>query len=362
MIRQVSSDGSWAASGPPSRPDRQPRERPPVPDLAQRRGARRPASPDQWTDIRNLSDHEGCGQHFIRWSTLHRNNDCGSRLLTRHGAEARAAGRSNEIARVQESSGMSQTTRSAAAHGAAHRAAGRRELRRRVRHQQVVERLQLVQGRIPQPHPGQHGPADLHRPRGGPGLPRGISGAPRLQRPAGAAPGARPGLARVFRLSAVLAAIAHRRGNGQLRHRRRLPRRGADDLRARHALSAGRPRSRHGRRATPRCGTCSSSSATPATRRPAGSSTARSIPPGRRSLAGALRADVARARRAAGALHRAVPELRHQLQPRAGPGARVHREARRHRRSSRSSAGTSSRSSSPRRGCLRASGTGFYSS
>ena len=50
--------------------------------------------------------------------------------------------------------------------------------------QQVVERLQLVPGRVPQPDSGQHRPADLHRSRGRSRLPRGLSGASRLQRAA----------------------------------------------------------------------------------------------------------------------------------------------------------------------------------
>ena len=56
------------------------------------------------------------------------------------------------------------------------RAAGRRELHGRVRHQQVVERLQLVPGELPQPDSGQHRPADLHRPRRRSRVPRGLSG------------------------------------------------------------------------------------------------------------------------------------------------------------------------------------------
>ena len=77
-----------------------------------------------------------------------------------------------------------------AAHAGALRAAAGRELRGRVRQRQAVERLQLVQGRVPQPDPGQHRPADLHRPRDRPRLPRGLSRSPRVQRAAGKAPGA----------------------------------------------------------------------------------------------------------------------------------------------------------------------------
>ena len=102
-------------------------------------------------------------------------------------------------------------------------AAGGRKLHRRVRDRQVVERLQLVPGRIPQPDPGEHRSADLHRPRGRPRLPRGLSRAPRLQRPAREASRAGSRLDRVHRLSPVLSAVAHRRRHGQLRDRGRIP-------------------------------------------------------------------------------------------------------------------------------------------
>ena len=51
-------------------------------------------------------------------------------------------------------------------------AARRRAVHRRIRHRQELERLQLVPGPLPQRHPGEHRPADLHRSRTGPGLPR----------------------------------------------------------------------------------------------------------------------------------------------------------------------------------------------
>ena len=98
-------------------------------------------------------------------------------------------------------------------------AARRRAVHDRVRHRQVVERLQLVPGQLPQPDPGQHRPADLHRPRAGSRVPRGLSRAPRLQRAARASPRARARMAGVHGLPAVLAPVAHRRGHGQLRHR-----------------------------------------------------------------------------------------------------------------------------------------------
>ena len=59
-----------------------------------------------------------------------------------------------------------------------------RDIHGRVRHQQVVERLQLVSGQLPQPDPGQHRSADLHRSRHRPGVPRRISRPSRLQRAA----------------------------------------------------------------------------------------------------------------------------------------------------------------------------------
>ena len=116
-----------------------------------------------------------------------------------------------------------------------------------------MERLQLVSGQLPQPDPGQHRPADLHRPRDRSRLPRGLSRAPRLQRAAREAPGARSRLGRVHGLSAVLAAVADRRGHGELRHRGRVPGRRAAGVRARRALPAGGPRSVAGGRRTTTC-------------------------------------------------------------------------------------------------------------
>ncbi len=69
----------------------------------------------------------------------------------------------------------SRDRRVPAADDAARWSCRRRELHGRVRHRQVVERLQLVPGQLPQPDPGQYRPADLHRPRDRPGMPRGLS-------------------------------------------------------------------------------------------------------------------------------------------------------------------------------------------
>ena len=51
------------------------------------------------------------------------------------------------------------------------------------------ERIQLVSGRLPEPHPGQHRPPDIHRPGDRPRLSRGLPGSPRLQRAARAPSG-----------------------------------------------------------------------------------------------------------------------------------------------------------------------------
>ena len=116
-----------------------------------------------------------------------------------------------------------------------------RELHARVRHRPELVGLQLVPGRLSQPHPGQHRPAGAAEPRGRSRLPRRLSGPPRLQRAARAEAGARPRLGRIYGLSALLAAVLHRRRLGQLRHRARLSRRRAARLRDAHALPARRP-------------------------------------------------------------------------------------------------------------------------
>ena len=210
-----------------------------------------------------------------------------------------------------------------------------RALHRRVRHQQVVERLQLVSGRLPQPDPGQHRPADLHRPRDRSRLPRGLPRASRLQRAAREAPGQGSRLDRVHRLSAVLAAVADRRGHRELRHRGRLSRRRSASAFEQATLFplAGLDPAR-ARASTTRCRRWSISCRTPATRRRGDTSTARST---RRRRAAWLERyalmphDRARAARP---VLRPVPQLRDQLQPRQGPGAALHRVARRHGRQS----------------------------
>src|SRR4051794_22901362 len=80
----------------------------------------------------------------------------------------------------------------------------------RIRDQQILERLQLVPGRVPQPDSGQHRSADLHRSGGRSRMPRGLPGAPRVQRAAREAPRQGSRLGRVHRLSALLTAVAHR--------------------------------------------------------------------------------------------------------------------------------------------------------
>ena len=132
--------------------------------------------------------------------------------------------------------------RGARPHQEAHGAPRRRVVRRRVRARQDLERLQLVPGELQEPHPGQHGSPGLHRPRGGSRLPRGLPRPPRLQRAAREEPRPRPRLDRVRDLSALLSAVAHRGGQRELRHRRRVPRSGAARVREDGALSARRPR------------------------------------------------------------------------------------------------------------------------
>ena len=107
-------------------------------------------------------------------------------------------------------------------------------------------------GEFTQRHPGQHGPAGLRRSRDRSGVPRRLSGAPRLQRAAREAPRARSRLGRVLGLPAVLAAVAHRGRHGELRHRRRVSRPRAARVRARSAVSARRARPVERRRRTSR--------------------------------------------------------------------------------------------------------------
>ena len=215
-----------------------------------------------------------------------------------------------------------------------------RAVHRRVRHEQVVERLQLVPGRIPQPDPGQHGSADLHRPRDRPRLPRGLPRAPRLQRAAREEPGEGSRLDRVHGLSAVLAAVADRRGHGQFRHRGGVPRAGARGVRADHAVPAGRPRSRRGRRSTTRCRRSSISWRTRATRRRAGISNGEID--AAQAAAWLERYALMPHDRAAQRVRffDQYRKLRDQLQPREGHGAPLHRVAWRHRRTIRRSDGT----------------------
>ena len=55
------------------------------------------------------------------------------------------------------------------------RSADGRNVQGRVRHRQIVERLQLVSGQLQEPDPGEHRSADLHRSRDRPGVSRGLS-------------------------------------------------------------------------------------------------------------------------------------------------------------------------------------------
>ena len=119
------------------------------------------------------------------------------------------------------------------------RAAADREFHRRVHHRKIVGRLQLVSRQLPQPDSSEHGPADLHRPRRRSRVSRRLSGSSRVQRAAREASRSRSGLARVYGVCALLAAIAHRRRHGQLRHRGDVQPRRAHRVRTGRALSDG---------------------------------------------------------------------------------------------------------------------------
>ena len=182
---------------------------------------------------------------------------------------------------------------------AAHHASAGRELHRRVRHEQELERLQLVSGQLPQPDPGEHRPADLRRPRDRPRVPRRLSGPPRLQRAAREESGARSRLGRVLGLPAVLAAVADRRRDGELRHRRGVPAQRAPRVRATRDLSRPPASTRLAPRTTTTFSRSSSACRTPATRRRGGTSTARSTPRARPTGSSDTRSTRRRARSSA---------------------------------------------------------------
>src|SRR5262249_2219534 len=199
----------------------------------------------------------------------------------------------------------------------------------RVRDEQVVERLQLVQGQLHESDPGQHGSADLRRSRDRSRVPRRLPRAPRLQRAARTAPGEGARLDRVHGVPALHAAVAHRGRDGELRHRGRVPRQGARGVRAGDALPARGPGSRARGRVLRRAGARRRA----VVRRQRGGAAVprrRDRSRGGNGVARTVRADAARARRAARPLLRSVPKLRDQLQLRQGSGAAVHRVARRH--------------------------------
>ena len=179
----------------------------------------------------------------------------------------------------------------------------------------------------------------------------GYPGPSRLQRAAREAPGARSRLDRVLGLPAVLAAVADRRGHRQLRHRGRVPD-GRAAARSSATCCSRWPAST--RRRSPstttvlalvdRLSLCRQrgGAALPrrrdrrAPRRPTGSSSTRCMPRPRAEQ----RVQV----------HRPVPQLRDQLQPRQGPGARATSSAQRRGDEPARAAGRSSRAllSSPR--------------
>ena len=202
-------------------------------------------------------------------------------------------------------------------------------------HGQAVERLQLVSGQLPQPDPGEHRSADLHRPRDRPRLPRGLSRASRLQRAAREAPRARSRLGRVLGLRAVLAAVADRRGHRELRHRGGVSRASERLAFERDVLFplAGLD----GSQAAPtrRCARSSIASPTRATRRRANTSTARWTRTQTVEWLTRYAMMPRRDGRAAHPLLRHLSQLRHQLQPRQGPREAVRRVARRRRLAAR---------------------------
>ena len=146
-------------------------------------------------------------------------------------------------------------------------------------------------------------------------------------------------------------AVADRRGERELRHRRRVPGGRARGVREARRSSRSPGSIRRAPSSTTACTSWSRAPATPATRPRAAISTARSPRDAGRGVADDVRADGARARAAAREVHRAVPQLRHQLQPRQGPGARLRRA--RSAAATRRSAGRCSRSCCRRRGCRR---------
>ncbi len=186
-----------------------------------------------------------------------------------------------------------------AANARARHAAAGRELHRRVRHEQELERLQLVSGPVQEPDSGEHRSADLRGPRDRPRLPRRLSGPPRLQRAAREEPRARSRLGRVLGLPALLAAVAHRGRDGELRHRRGVPESGAHRVRTTHDLSRPPASIRPAPGTTTRSSRSSIASRTPATRRRACTSTARSTPQARLAGSSDTRSTRRRGRRSA---------------------------------------------------------------
>ena len=139
-----------------------------------------------------------------------------------------------------------------------------------------------------------------------------------VQRAARTPARARPGLAGVHRLSVVLPAVAHRRGHGELRHRRGLSRCRPRRVRARAPVPACR--SGPGGGAEVLRGACGPGPAglrgqrggAAIPRRPNHGLAGRRLPRD-------LHAEFPPTRRATRALLRPVPQLRHQLQPGQGP-------------------------------------------
>ena len=230
-------------------------------------------------------------------------------------------------------------------------AAARRELHRRVRHRQELERLQLVSGQLPQPDPGQHRPADLRRPRHRSRLSRGLSRPSRLQR------AAREDLVRdrgwlefsVYPLFSPQSLIAEGTANYGI------------EVAFPHSRAAGSSSARDlsGRRVSTRRASTTTTTVLALVDRLsyAGNEAARRYLDGKidaaaaADVARALRTLFAAARAAAHAVHRPVPQLRDQLQPRQGHGGALHRVAVERRRGCRAPLGGVHATRCRRRGC-----------
>ena len=162
-----------------------------------------------------------------------------------------------------------------------------------------------------------------HRSRDRPRLPRGLSRAPRLQRAAGAGAGARARLGRDLDVSAVQPPVAHRRRERELRDRHGVSRRPSGWRSSGTRCSRWRGSTRRWRSGTRRCGRSWSGSTTRGTRWRAATSTASSTRRGAREAMQRYWLSSPEPAAKTRAVHRHLPQLRHQLQPGARPGGRL---------------------------------------